>query len=39
LPRISFITSEGGTGDHADALAGKNPLQLKLFDEESDSQS
>jgi hypothetical protein len=36
LPRISFITSDGDTSDHRRSPAGENPLQLRLFDEESD---
>jgi len=34
LPRISFMISEGGTGDQRRPQAGKNPLQMSLFDQE-----
>ena len=37
LPRISFMSREGGTGGHAGAREGTHPLQMSLFDAEGNS--
>jgi hypothetical protein len=38
LPRISFMSAEGGTGGHAGSHEDTNPLQLTLFDAEGDDR-
>ncbi len=39
LPRISFMTPEHGTGEHAGSTADINPLQMELFDAEADDRT
>jgi hypothetical protein len=38
LPRISFMSPERGTGDHAGSSEDTNPLQLRLFEAEGNDQ-
>jgi hypothetical protein len=38
LPRISFMSPEGGTGGHAGSREDTNPLQMKLFEAKGNDQ-
>jgi hypothetical protein len=38
LPRISFMSSEHGTGGHAGSFADKDSPQMSLFEEGSDDR-
>jgi hypothetical protein len=38
LPRISFMSSEGGTGGHAGSSEGEDSRQISLFEDEGDDR-
>jgi hypothetical protein len=39
LPRISFMSPEGGTGGHAGSREDTNPLQMRLFEPGDDHRA